>query len=98
MLQLSDFTIEVLAGWWCEMNCFRWPNGIPSPKPDGWDELTNKQRHAHPEARKLFSELSAIVPQKERSRAWHKGGHCGEPKTDEQFEQWWKNTGHKYFA
>lgn len=95
--ELAGYPLETLAGWYCELNCYEWPADFPANKPEGWDHMTHQQRHELPEMRIAYDAVDAAVPRKEKSRAWHKGGYTGEPKTDAQFEDWWRTTGRAYF-
>lgn len=83
---LIEKPMDVVSGWWCEVNCWRWPADFPIPKPSGFDDVEPSD---HEGFRFIWRVLSAFVPEKEKARAWHKGGYCGERKTDEEFEAWY---------
>ena len=88
--QLSERPIGELAKWICELNCFRWPDDFPETKPDGYDGMSDRARYKNKKMRHVMLMLFSFVPIKERVRAWHIGGYCGEPKTNEEFESWWE--------
>lgn len=94
---LADAGITKAAKWYCELNSFHWPDDFPLPKPAGYEAMTDKEKFKDPIQRLAFDEVVAFVPQKEKIRAWHKGGYCGDPKNDEEFEEWWRTTGRAYF-
>ena len=89
MMWLAGVPIELAAKWYCELNCFRWPDGFPLEKPPGYDTMTDRQKYDLPYLKDIFAAVSAYVPRKEQSRAWHMGGYCGRKKTNEEFEAWW---------
>lgn len=95
---LAEQPTEIVAVWYCKLNCYEWPEDFPMEKPSVWDEITDKQKHELPEMKAAWGAVDAAVPRKEKSRAWHKGGYCGEPKTDEQFEDWWRAEGRRAFG
>lgn len=87
--QLKEYPVEVLAAWWCQLNCNLWPHDFPIQKPERFDELEDVDIHNHHAYRNVFYTLAAIVPRKEQLRAWHMGGYTGYPKSNQEFEQWW---------
>ena len=96
--ELAACQVETVAAWYCKLNCYEWPEDFPMQKPAGWDDITDRQKHELPEMKAAWDAVDSAVPRKEKSRAWHKGGYCGEPKTDEQFEAWWQTTGCEVFG
>jgi len=88
-VRLADFPVETVAAWYCELNCFRWPENLPIGKPYGWDSMTDEQKHVDPECNAIWRAVSDAVPEKEKSRAWHMHGYCVKNKTYEEFEAWW---------
>lgn len=92
-VKLAACQMETVAAWYCKLNCFEWPEDFPMQKPAGWDEMSDRQKYELPVGKAAWNAVNNAVPGKEKSRAWHKGGHCGQPKTDEQFEEWWRTTG-----
>lgn len=40
---LTSHDRMTLARWACELNCFRWPEDFPVPKPEGWDLWTGRE-------------------------------------------------------
>lgn len=78
--------MEKRAEWYCELNCWEWPADLPMAKPDGFDNLEQKEKHELPLFNLVIDFIDHQTPEFERCRAWHLG-HIG--KTEEEFKEWW---------
>lgn len=74
LIAQEDYT---LAEWYCELNCWRWPVGLPDPEP----VLPSPCRASH-----IMDWIFDMVGYKLVSRVWNK------KMTDEEHEDFWKAT------
>jgi hypothetical protein len=67
---LHDKDTDTLCRWWCEFNCFTWPDDFPIDKPVGWDALDMAGQQNHPKAKRMWRELGRHVTQEKRLAYW----------------------------
>lgn len=92
LLELADLTqllltkhADKLPQWYCDLNCFRKPEGFPIEL--GEVDLAHRENH---EFMKAFDAVRTALGDAGASRAWwqHELG-----KTEDEWRQWWTGRG-----
>jgi hypothetical protein len=87
---------NTIARWWNTFNSWRWPDDYPN-KPAGFDDLPNRRTISDPLRGILPDKFTFITPINRQLRATIGRKKClryhhihNLNRTDEQFEEWWK--------
>lgn len=71
---------KTLAEWWCELNSWRWPEGLPNEQP----AHLRMENHAHDQGWAVMCWIDAKIGAELISRTWNKD------MPDEVFESFWR--------
>lgn len=66
-----------LVKWYCKLNQWKWPDGLPDPEPEKISQRCTQRRH------KIMQFIAKIVGTKAISREWNR------TMTDDEFEAFW---------
>jgi len=69
-LDLTGYSRDTLARWWCQMNVFRWPPDFPEPEPPDWPRMSDRQKHQSPEGRRAWRAINSACPESDALAYW----------------------------
>ncbi len=80
---LSQQDLATLARWWCELNSWGWPSGLPSP-------MSGEERHANYDElrrpREIMAWIDEAIGHRAVSREWNRD------MTEDQFNDFWRGV------
>lgn len=69
-----------------QANCWKWPDALAELSPEGWERMTQDEKHSHPQGKTLWRVLWAVTTEFERSRQWWREQLKA---NDEAHLSWW---------
>lgn len=75
---LDDQDYPTLARWWCDLNRWNWPQGLPNPEAADWDPTTRRF--------KILAWIDRRIPHRMISREWNN------QMTDEEFNDFYSGV------
>ncbi len=76
---IFETSSKTLAKWYCKLNRWEWPDGLPDPEIDTIPRVNSTRRD------EIMVLIKAIIGAKAASRAWNSA------MTDDQFEEFWQD-------
>jgi hypothetical protein len=70
-----------LAKWWCQLNSWDWPDGLPDKENDTGGKWSPENRRG-----KIMGWITDLVGMKACNREWNI-----DRMTDEEHEEFWRN-------
>jgi hypothetical protein len=71
-----------------DANRYEWPGIFADIKPEGWQEMNNKERYDHPSSKVVWDAIQMATTEFGRSRAWWT---ISLEETPEAHLEWWNN-------
>jgi len=80
----AGMTERELCCCWCDLQRYIWPMEFQNVKPDGFEQLTRKQKNQLPIFLTLWNLLVSYTTEYSRLRAWNS------EMTEAEFDDYWR--------